>query len=173
MRYACLLFAFSVSTQAQSGSAPNKPASPDCPDSASKLNSWLPLPMHTHPQRTGKMEKMIIGVVVGNCATIESVPGRHTMQCEFPPDIPPVATSIGEMQAAQAAGKPIGFTFTSRVRWLAGRRARRFHRRIRRRRDMHGGLRLRARTCDHESPAPSLSHLIVGAARVADAKELS
>ncbi len=110
MRFACLLFALSVSAQAQSGSAPTNSPPPECLDYASKLDSCSPYTCtFTHPMTGDKLERKIIGLAGGKCVTIESMPGKHKMQCEYPPDMrKAVAAFFRETQAAEAAGKTIG-----------------------------------------------------------------
>jgi hypothetical protein len=110
MRFACLLFALSVSAQAQSGSAPVNAPSRECPDYASKLDSCSPYACtFTHPMTGDKLERKIIGLTGGNCATIESMPGKHKMQCEYPLAMrKAVAAFFRETQTAEAAGKTIG-----------------------------------------------------------------
>jgi hypothetical protein len=110
MRFACLLFALSVSVQAQSGSAPATAPSPECPDYASKLDSCSPYTCSfTHPMTGGKLERTIIGLTGSNCVTTESMPGKHKMQCEYPPAMrKAVAAFFRETQATEASGKTIG-----------------------------------------------------------------
>jgi hypothetical protein len=113
---ACLPFALAVSVQAQSGSAPVNSPSLECSDYASKLESCsLYTCTFTHPMTGERLERKIIGLTGGNCATTESMPGKHKTQCEFPPDMRnAVATFFRETQAAEAAGKTIGGTFAAK-----------------------------------------------------------
>ena len=109
MRAACLLLAFAASVHAQSAAAPSTAPAAECREYASKLDSCSPYTCtFTHPMTGGKLERTIIGLTTGNCATIEAMPGTHKMQCEFPPDMrKAVAAFFRETQAAEAAGKTI------------------------------------------------------------------
>jgi hypothetical protein len=109
MRAACLLLAFAASVHAQSAAAPSTAPAAECHEYASKLDSCSPYTCtFTHPMTGGKLERKIIGLTAGNCATNEAMPGTHKMQCEFPPDMrKAVAAFFRETQAAEAAGATI------------------------------------------------------------------
>ena len=103
MRVACLLFALSVSAYVQSGTAPTTSRSPECPDYAARLDSCSPYTCtFTHPMTGDKLERKIVGLVGGNCATVESMPGTHKMTCQFPPAMRKEAAAF--FRAAQSAG---------------------------------------------------------------------
>jgi hypothetical protein len=114
IRTACVLFALSVAVQAQS-SAPAGEAPPlECRDYASKLESCSPYTCtFTHPMTGGKLERRILGLTGTRCTTVEAMPGKHTMQCEYPADVrKAVASFYRDTQAADGAGKTIGGTLT-------------------------------------------------------------
>jgi hypothetical protein len=109
VRAACFLFASAVAVQAQAG-APGGEAPPlECRDYASKLESCSPYTCtFTHPMTGAPLERKIVGLTGAICTTVEAMPGKHTMQCEFPADVrKAVAGFFRETQAAEAGGKTI------------------------------------------------------------------
>jgi len=115
-----LLFALSVAAQAQSGTAPTNSRSPECPDYAAKLDSCSPYTCtFTHPITGDILERKIVGLAAGNCATVESMPGTHKMTCQLPPETrKAVATFFRAAQSAAAAGQSVGGTLKKGDRHL-------------------------------------------------------
>jgi hypothetical protein len=111
---AYFLFACSVAVQAQSAAPAGDTPAPECRDYASKLESCSPYTCtFTHPMTGARLERTIIGLTGATCATREAMPGKHTMRCEYPPDVrKAVASFYRDMHAADAGGKTIGGTLT-------------------------------------------------------------
>lgn len=89
-------------------------APPECPDYAAKLESCAPYTCSfTHPITGATLERRIIGLTGGICTTVEAMPGKRSMRCEFPADVrKAVAAFVRRSQAAEAGGKTIGGTLT-------------------------------------------------------------
>jgi hypothetical protein len=115
IRAAYFLFAFSVAVQAQSGAPAGGPLPPECRDYASKLESCSPYTCtFTHPVTGARLERKIIGLAGATCATVEAMPGKHNMRCEYPADVrKAVAAFFRQTQAAEAGGKTVAGTFTT------------------------------------------------------------
>lgn len=117
LRSAYLLVAFSVAVQAQSAAPAGDTPPPACRDYASKLENCSPFTCtFTHPMTGAKLERKIVGLSGATCTTVEAMPGKHHMQCEFPADVRnAVAAFYRQTQAAEAGGKTIaGGTATDR-----------------------------------------------------------
>jgi hypothetical protein len=90
---------------APSGAAPADDAAPvECAEYASKLESCSPYSCtFTHPMTGAELERKIIGLTGGICATVEAMPGGHTLRCEFPADVrKSVAAFFRKTQGAEA-----------------------------------------------------------------------
>jgi hypothetical protein len=112
MRYACVVLAVTASVHAQSPAPASNAPAVECREYASKLDSCSPYTCtFKHPITGSTLERKIVGLTGGNCTTVESMPGTHKMQCEFPPEMrKAVAAFFRQTQATEAAGTTIGFT---------------------------------------------------------------
>jgi hypothetical protein len=109
MRAACLLLLFGASVHAQSAAPPSAAPAAECREYASKLESCSPYTCtFTHPITGATLERKIVGLTGASCTTMEAMPGKHTMDCQFPADVrKAVAAFFRQSQAAEAAGKTI------------------------------------------------------------------
>ena len=110
MRGVFLLFASAAAVQAQSPKPAADPAALECRDYASKLEICAPYTCtFTHPMTGAILERKVVGPAGNACATVEAMPGKHTMRCEFPADVrKSVAAFYRQMLAAETRGKTIG-----------------------------------------------------------------
>ena len=62
------------------------------------------------------LERKIIGPTGGTCTTVEAMPGKRQMQCDYPADMrKAVAVFFRQMQAAEAGGKTVGGALTGKA----------------------------------------------------------
>ena len=115
---ACFAMAFAASAHAQTAAPPSAGPAAECREYAAKLENCTPYSCtFTHPMTGASLERKILGFTGADCTTVEALPGKRKMQCEFPADVrKAVAVFFRKTQAAAAGGTTIAGATTTDAR---------------------------------------------------------